>query len=133
MDYYSMHPWSKLDIIREVFVFTFVKRIQKLSHAQSLSRTSSEKDVIVIPCRPEELVCKDCVNETSFCFLYETLFTKLGIRFPLNPFQKRNSSNYERSPCPVASKQLGLCSSLLHSVWATGPCSELQHVFILFL
>lgn len=53
MDYYSMYPWAKLNIIREVYVFTSIKRIWKLRHAQSLSRTSSEKDVIIIPCKPK--------------------------------------------------------------------------------
>lgn len=41
-----------------------------------------------MPGESEELVCKDCVNEPPFCFFYETLFTKLGVRLPLHPFEK---------------------------------------------
>jgi len=40
-------------------MFTSLKRIKKLRHAQSLRRISSDKDVVIIPCNPGEPICKD--------------------------------------------------------------------------
>jgi len=89
MDYNALYPWAKLDVLREVFVFTSLKRISKLCHAQSLSRIHSNKDIVVVPCNPTKPIC--CLGESPFCFFYETLFTKLGFRLPLTPFENRGS------------------------------------------
>jgi len=59
---------AKPGIINEVSVFSSNKRIRTLCHAQSLSRTSSKTNVPIIPCDPDEPICKDCVDEPPSTF-----------------------------------------------------------------
>jgi len=83
-----MYPWAKLDILQEVSISSSTQKIQTLRHAQALSPTGFDKDVVVVPCKPEEPICKNCIDKPPFCFFYETLFIRLGVRLPLSPFEK---------------------------------------------
>jgi len=75
-----MYPWAKLDIHREVSMFTCIKKNLKIASCYLCeSYPVKKKDVILVPYKPEEPMCKDCINELHFCFFYETLFTKLGV------------------------------------------------------
>jgi len=50
-------------------VFTSNKRIRNFRHAQALSQIGSEEDIVVIPYKLEEPVCRDCMHEPPFYFL----------------------------------------------------------------
>ena len=89
MHYSSVYPWAKRDVLRETSVFTSVKIIKCFRHTQSLICSGVEGNIIVVPCAPDELVCKDFPHGEPFCFFYETLFTKLGIRLSLVFFRKK--------------------------------------------
>jgi len=52
---------------------------------------SNEADAIVARCALDEPVCANIrVDPTSghFCFLYSTLFLKIGLMLPLSSFEK---------------------------------------------
>ena len=80
MDCNSVYAWAKRDVLRETSFFTFFKFIEQFCHAQTLSLSGIELDVCVVPCVPDEPVCRDCRDEKPFWFLYETLFIRLGVR-----------------------------------------------------
>jgi len=88
MDYIDVYPWAKRDVLRETSVFTSVKRVKSFLHAQALSYFGVEATIAVVPCDPNEPVCRDCQNGELFCFFYETFFTKLGVRLSLTSFEK---------------------------------------------
>jgi len=75
MDYQSLYPWAESDVLCRslcdvscITLFTSTKRIRNLHHTQALSQTSSEEDVIVVPYKPEEPICRDCMHESPFYF-----------------------------------------------------------------
>jgi len=88
MDYGVVYPWAKCDVLRETSDFTSVKRVESFPHAQALSYSGLEANIVVVPCAPNEPICRDCQNGESFCFFYETFFNKLGVRLPLTSFEK---------------------------------------------
>jgi len=88
MGYNSFYPWAKCDILHEFSIFTTSDQVKNFRHVQALSRYGIETHIVVIPCSYDELVCKNCQNEKPLCFFYETLFTKLGVRFPLSLFER---------------------------------------------
>jgi len=102
MDYSVLYLWAKHDVLREVYVFTSLKRIRKLRHAQSLSRIHSDQDLVVIPCNPTQPVCSSCCSgEPPFCFFYEMLFTRLNFRLPLTAFEKEVLSAMNVAPAQL--------------------------------
>jgi len=60
-----------------------------LRESQALNKID-EKQVRVQVCELDEPLCKDesMDTESPFCFVYDTVFVKLGLRLSLDLFEK---------------------------------------------
>ena len=86
----ELYPWASLDLRREMSGFTSDQVIDRFRQRQRLCQ-SNEADATVVRCALDEPVCADIEADLAsghFCFFYSTLFSKVGLRLPLNSFEK---------------------------------------------
>jgi len=72
MDYQFVYPWAKGDVLHEIYVFTSIK-LEKFRHAQALSHSKVETNIVVVPYGCDEPFCKDCQNEKPFSLYLRNL------------------------------------------------------------
>jgi len=59
MDFQSVYPWAKPELIFETTGYTLVKVLNKLRNIQPFSKSGNETAIIADVCEDDELVCKD--------------------------------------------------------------------------
>jgi len=88
--YDELCSWVSLELHREVSGFNSDQVIDRFRQGQRLCQ-SNDVDVTVVRCGLDEPVCADIEADSAsghFCFFYSTLFSKVGLRLPLNSFEK---------------------------------------------
>lgn len=77
--------WVQDDVLRNASEYTSRDSIERFKNILS----SMNKCAVVEPCATGELVCYRPPNPSidRFTFVYETMLTKLGVRFPLLTFE----------------------------------------------
>lgn len=103
--YEELYPWAAMGLRREMSSFILDWIINQFRRGQRLC-WSNEADMFVVRCELDKLVCVDTRTDPSgqFCFFYSTLFSKVGLRLPLNSFEKRVVHLAECRPHPIASE-----------------------------
>lgn len=84
-----LYPWARDDLLEETSIYTTGLKLQELRDSPALSKTNKNW-VKVQLCKEGETICADesSDNDGPFCFMYDTLFIKLGLRLPLEMFEK---------------------------------------------
>jgi len=97
MDYTAMFPWARKDLLKEVSVYSSFSLLEEFRN--SFSR-GEESFIETQACYEGEPVCNDEGGDPQgpFCFFYETCFTRLGLRLPLDPFEKEILTELNASP-----------------------------------
>ena len=133
MDYTSIYPWAKKDLIKEKSVYTTHLKIRELR--ESGGSSTYEKLVKVVLCGEDELVCCDESSNPNgpLCFFYDTFITKLRLSLPLTVFLKGDPDQAIRGPCPAASKQLGIHASFQQALLLIWHFANLEHILLPFI
>ena len=92
--YESLYRWAPADLLGETSTFTSLESIATYRKGQSCHPShvfgkDHDKFVRVVACCVGEPVCADEASdpEGAFCFVYSTLFRRLGLRLPFTPFK----------------------------------------------
>jgi len=90
MDYGSLYPWAKKDLLKETSFHTTRLRIREL---REYGRTVSRRHkgfVKIVECKEGEPVCCDESSDPDgpFCFFYATFFKNVHLCLPLSIFEK---------------------------------------------
>jgi len=93
--YKSLYRWAPTDLLGEKSTFTSLESIatyrkRQSCHPSRIFGKDHDKFVRMVACRVGEPVCADEASdlEGAFCFVYSTLFRRLGFRFPFTPFER---------------------------------------------
>jgi len=93
--YKSLYRWALVDLLEETSTFTTLKSIaayrkKQSCHPSRVFGKDHDKYVRMVACREGEPVCFDEAfdPEGPFCFIYSTLFRRLGFRLPFTPFER---------------------------------------------
>jgi len=100
MDYSSIYPWAKKDLLKETFYYTTRMRIRELRENGCVLSKKREGFVKTVECREGEPVCCDESSDPNgpFCFFYATFFKKGPLRLPLSIFEKEILTELNVSP-----------------------------------
>jgi len=84
-----------VDLLEETSTFTTLGSIaayrkRKTCHPSRVFGKDHDKFVRVVACREGEPICSDEASDPDdpFCFIYSTIFRRLGLRLPLTPFER---------------------------------------------
>ena len=93
--YKSLYRWAPVDLLEETSTFTTLRSIaayrkKQTCHPLRVFGKDHDKFVRVVACREGEPVCSDEASDPDnpFCFIYSTIFQRLGLRLPLTPFER---------------------------------------------
>ena len=93
--YKSLYCWAPVDLLEKTSTFTILESIatyrkKQSCHPSRVFGKDHDKYVQMVACRKGEPVCSDEASdpEGPFCFIYSTLFRRLGLRLPFTPFER---------------------------------------------
>jgi hypothetical protein len=88
-DEIAKYRWVKPEILSVVSLLDSEKKVDDMVNSLSISRDrAAANNIVPACCIPVERVCMAALaGSRSFCYFYETLFRKLGVRFPLTSFE----------------------------------------------
>jgi len=108
--------------------YTFVKKLKTLRDIQALSKIN-EKNIKIQACELDEPVCQNNGDETegTFCFFYDIVFIKLGLRLPLDLFKKEILSimNIVTAQLHLNSSTIVRAFSILYTHFSLIPMSNM--------
>jgi len=85
MDYSSMYPWAKKELLKEVSYYTTHLHLRDLRENGCSMSKRHEGNVKIV----EDGCCDESLNPGGpFCFFYVTFFIKVLLRLPLSIFEK---------------------------------------------
>jgi len=94
-DYTYLYRWAPDALLKETSNFTSLASItayrkKQTCHKSRVFGKDHDKYVRMVPCRVGEPVCSDESSdpEGPFCFIYSTVFRRLGLRLPFTPFER---------------------------------------------
>ena len=94
-DYKSLYRWAPDALLKETSNFTSFTSIaayrkKQTCHKSRVFGKDHDKYVRMVPCRVGEPVCSDESSDLKgpFCFIYSTIFWRLGLRLPFTPFER---------------------------------------------
>jgi len=92
--YKSLYRWALTALLNEISSFTSLKSIapyrkKHIYHKSRVFGKDHDKYVRMVACWEGEPVCADESSnpEGPFCFIYSTVFQRLGLRLPFTPFE----------------------------------------------
>jgi len=90
--YKSLYRWAPADLLEETSTFTSLESIstyrnKQTCHPSRVFEKDHDKFVRVVAWREGEPVCSDEASdpEGPFCFVYSTIFRRLGFDYPSPP------------------------------------------------
>ena len=93
--YKSLYHWAPVDLLEETSIFTSLESIatyrkRQTCHPSRVFGKDHDKFVRIMTCREGEPVCADEASdpEGPLCFIYSTIFWRLGLQLPLTPFER---------------------------------------------
>jgi len=109
-----------------------VKKLKTLRDIQALSKIN-EKNIKIQACELDEPVCQNNGDETegTFCFFYDIVFIKLGLRLPLDLFKKEILSimNIVTAQLHLNSSTIVRAFSILYTHFSLIPMSNMFFFF----
>jgi len=103
--YESLYRWAPTDLLGETSTFTTLKSIatyrkRQSCHPSRVFGKDHDKFVRMVACCVGELVCADEASdpEGPFCFVYSTLFRRLGFRLLFTSFERTLLTELNVSP-----------------------------------
>ena len=91
----SLYRWEPMDLLEETSTFTTLESIatyrkKQTCHPSRVFGKGHNKFVRIVACREGEPMCADEAfdPEGPFCFIYSTIFRRLGLQLPLTPFER---------------------------------------------
>jgi len=90
MDYGSIYPSAKKELLKEVSYYTIHLRLRELRENDCTMSKKYEGCVKTVKCREGEPICCDesLDPDGPFCYFYITFFKKVLLRLPLSIFEK---------------------------------------------
>jgi len=90
MDYGSMYPWTKKELLKEVSYYTTHLHLKELRENGCTMSKKYEGCVKIVECKEGEPICCDesSYPDGPFCYFYATFFKKVLLRLPLSIFEK---------------------------------------------
>jgi len=89
MDYASLYSWARDDLLEETFIYTTRLKLKELRESQALSKTCKNWVKVKMCNKGEPMCLNESANKDGpFYFMYDTLFIKSGLCFPLEMFEK---------------------------------------------
>jgi hypothetical protein len=88
-DKLEKYRWVKAEVLLVVSLLDFEKKVDNLANGLRIARDTASKYIIVPTCCIflERVCMADVSNSRPFCYFYETLFRKFGVRLPLTTFE----------------------------------------------
>ena len=93
--YKSLYRWAPTDLLGVTSTFTSLESIttyrkKQTCHPSRVFGKDHDKFVRIVACREGEPVCFDEASdpEGPFCFIYSTIFRRLGLQLPLTLFER---------------------------------------------
>jgi len=94
-DYQSLYRWAPDTFLKETSNFTSLASIaayrkKQKCHKSRVFGKDHNKFMRMVPCRVGESVCSYESSDPKgpFCFVYSTVFRRLGLRLPFSPFER---------------------------------------------
>jgi len=94
-DYKSLYRWAPDALLNETSSFTSLASItayrkKQTCHKSCVFGKDHDKFVRMVACREGEPMCanESLDPEGPFCFIYSTVFRRIGLRLPFTPFER---------------------------------------------
>lgn len=87
MDYRCLYPWAKSDVLCEILCLLLTSAFEIFVMPKHSAKLALRKILLLSLISLRNLYVEIvCMNPLSI--FYETLFTRIGLQLPLNPFEK---------------------------------------------